>query len=58
MPLYIEKVNGDVDQMTDRQTDRVNILLSAFFESLKIEEKKKARDLQFLRNHERMARMG
>ena len=32
--LYIlKKINGDVDQPTDRPTDRVNIEQSAFFES-------------------------
>ena len=40
MPLYIEKINGDVDQ----PTDRVNTEQSAFFENQKIE---KGRDLQF-----------
>ena len=33
MPLYIEKINGDVDQPTDQPTDKVNIGQSAFFES-------------------------
>ena len=30
MPLYIEKINGDVDRPTDQPTNRVNIEQSAF----------------------------
>ena len=45
MPLYIEKINGDVnrptDQPTDQPTDRVNIEQSAFFESQKIEKRQR-----------------
>ena len=41
MPLYIEKTNGDVNQPTNRPTDRVNLEQSAFFESLKIEKRQR-----------------
>ena len=41
MPLYIEKINGDVNRPTDRPTDRVNIEQSAFFESKKIEKRQR-----------------
>ena len=30
MPLYIEKINGDVNQPTHQLTDRANIVQSAF----------------------------
>ena len=30
MPVYIEKINGDVDQPTNRPTNRANIEQSAF----------------------------
>ena len=41
MPLYIEKINGDVNQPTNQPTDRVNIEQSAFFESYKIEKRQR-----------------
>ena len=40
MPVYVEKVNGDVDQ----PTNRANIGQSAFS---KVRQKKKGRDLQY-----------
>ena len=40
MPVYIEKINGDVNQPADRPTNRVNIEQSAFFQ--KLENRKKA----------------
>ena len=30
MPLYIEKINGDVDRPTDQPTNKANIEQSAF----------------------------
>ena len=48
MPVYIEKINGDVDQPTNRPTDRptnrANIEQSAF---TNVRKQKKGRDLQF-----------
>ena len=43
MPVYIGKINGDLDQPTDQLTNRANIGQSAFS---KVRQKKKGRDLQ------------
>ena len=44
MPVYIEKINGDVDRPTNRPTNRANIEQSAFSNVRKL---KKGRDLQY-----------
>ena len=43
MPVYIERINGDVDRPTNQPTNRANIEQSAFS---KVRQKKKGRDLQ------------